>query len=98
MTVNSLLGKQLDDYRLEKLLGHGGMAQVYRAYDTRLNRYVAIKVISAPFRGEQEYIQRFEKEVQAIAQLNHPNIVTIYRYNDFDGVLYMAMQYIEGSD
>jgi serine/threonine protein kinase len=96
MTSDSLLGKQFDEYRLEKLLGHGGMARVYRAVDTRLNRYTAIKVIDAPFRNDTEYAKRFEIEAQAIAQLDHPNIVTIYRYGEVDGLLYMAMQYIEG--
>jgi len=98
VTFDSLLNKQFDEYRLEKLLGRGGMARVYRGFDTRLNRYVAIKVVDTPFKQDSEYIGRFEKEARAIAQLNHPNIVTLYRYNEVDGRLYMAMQYVEGSN
>src|SRR5262245_43694009 len=98
MSVDSLIGQQLDEYRLEKLLGHGGMARVYRGVDVKLKRHVAIKVIDAQFRQDSDYARRFELEAQAIAQLEHPNIVAIYRYGEVDGLLYMAMQYIEGSD
>jgi hypothetical protein len=63
-----------------------------------LRRYVAIKVIDAPFRAESEYTARFEREAQAIAQLEHPHIVRLYRYGEVDNMLYMAMQYIEGVD
>ncbi len=95
---DSLLGQQLDEYRLEKLLGRGGMARVYRALDTRLGRYVAIKVIDASLRADSEYALRFEREAQAIARLEHPNVVRLYRYGEAQGVLYMAMQYVEGAD
>ena len=94
----TLIGLQLDEYRLEMLLGHGGMARVYRARDTQLNRLVAVKVIDAPFRSDADYIARFRREAQAIGQLDHPNIVRLYRYGEVSGVLYMAMQYIEGRD
>ncbi len=95
---DSLLGLQLDEYRIEELLGQGGMARVYRGLDTRLNRHVAIKVIDAALRTDSEYAVRFEREAQAIAKLDHPNIVRLYRYGEAHGVLYMAMQYIEGVD
>ncbi|MCQ3931332.1 MAG: hypothetical protein DPW16_12820 [Chloroflexi bacterium] len=95
---DSLPGQMLDDYLIETLLGHGGMARVYRAWDTKVRRYVAIKVIDKSFRGEADYIERFEREAQAIGQLQHPNIVILYRYGEAEGVLYMAMQYIEGAD
>ncbi len=96
--TDDLIGRQLDEYRLEALLGHGGMARVYRALDVRLQRYVAIKVIDAPFRSDSEYANRFEREAQAIAQLEHPHIVPLYRYGEAGGLLYMAMRYIEGAD
>lgn len=95
---DNLIGRQLDEYRLEALLGRGGMARVYRALDVRLKRYAAVKVIDTPFRSDDEYLRRFELEAQAIAQLDHPAIVRIYRYGEADGLLYMAMQYVEGSD
>ncbi len=96
--IDSLLYQQLDEYRLEALLGQGGMARVYRGFDVRLKRGVAIKVIDAPFRTDPDYIIRFEREAQAIAQLKHPHIVGIYRYGEAHGVLYLAMEYIEGAD
>ncbi len=110
---HTFLGLQLDEYRLETLLGHGGMARVYRAVDTKLHRYAAIKVIgdddnATPLHTDPDYIARFEREARAIAQLEHPNIVRLYRYgeahfdeahfNEAQPVLYMAMQFIEGAD
>lgn len=94
----NLVGHQIDEYRLEALLGVGAMAWVYRAIDVRLNRYVAIKVIQTSFRDNSAYTVRFEREAQAIAQLQHPNIITLYRFGDKDGLLYLAMQYIHGAD
>ncbi len=96
--ADSMIGRQLDEYRLEGLLGQGGMARVYKGMDVRLNRAVAIKVIDTPFRADTDYIKRFEREAQAIAQLEHTHIVTLYRFGEADGLLYLAMQYIEGFD
>jgi serine/threonine protein kinase len=98
MSQQSLIGKQIDEYKLEALLGEGGMASVYRALDVRLNRYVAVKVIRANFRSMSDYTMRFEREARAVAQLEHPNIITIYRYGEVDSLLYMAMQYVDGAD
>lgn len=95
---DSLLNQQLDEYHLDTLLGQGGMARVYRGTDTRLKRYVAIKVIDTPLRRDPDYVMRFEREAQTIAQLDHPHVVRIYRYGEAKGVLYMVMQYIEGHD
>ena len=72
------------------------MANIYRGRDVRLNRTVAIKVIDTPFRQDSAYVVRFEREAQAIAHLEHPNIVRLYQYGDAYGLLYMAMEYIEG--
>lgn len=96
--ADDLLGQMLDEYRLDELLGRGGMARVYRAQDTRLERPVAIKVIDTPFRTSKEYVERFEREAQAVARLEHPNVVRIYRYGETRDLLYMAMQFIEGTD
>ncbi|MEJ2560140.1 MAG: serine/threonine-protein kinase [Anaerolineae bacterium] len=96
--TDDLLGKQLDEYHLDALLGQGGMARVYRGLDVHLKRWAAIKVIDARFRADSEYMKRFEREAQAIAQLEHPHIVRLYRYGEANGLLYMAMQYIEGAD
>ncbi len=96
MGEDVLIGRHLDEYRLEELLGRGGMARVYRAFDTRLKRWVAIKIIATPFRSDSDYMFRFEREAQAIAQLEHPNVVSVYRYGEVDDMLYIAMQYVEG--
>ncbi len=98
MITDSLLGKRLDEYEIEALLGKGGMARVYRGIDIYLQRRVAIKVIDTPFRANPDYALRFEREAQAIAQLEHPHIVRLYRYGERDGMFYMAMQYVEGAD
>ena len=95
---STLLGLQFDEYRLEALLGHGGMAKVYRALDVNLGRQAAIKIIDTPFRTDQAYVERFRLEAQAIARLEHPNVVRLYRYGQANGLLYMAMQYVDGVD
>jgi eukaryotic-like serine/threonine-protein kinase len=98
MSGDTLLGGRLNEYLLEDLLGQGGMARVYRGLDLRLQRYVAVKVIDSPYRHDSEYKQRFEREAQAVAQLDYPHIVRLYRYGEQEGLLYMVMQYVEGSD
>lgn len=98
MTQDSLIGKQLGEYRLEALLAQGGMARVYRAVDVRLQRLVVVKVIDPPRRNDPDYMMRFEREAQAISRLDHPNIVRLYRFDEQDGWLYMAMQHVAGAD
>lgn len=96
--TDDLTGKQLGEYLLESLLGQGGMARVYLATDVRLRRRAVIKVIDPPARNDPTYMQRFEREAQIIGQLDHPHIVRLYRFDEQDGWLYMAMQYVEGAD
>lgn len=98
MTDDDLIGQQLDEYQIEALLGSGGMARVYRALDGRLRRYVALKVIDTPYQADSDYLSRFQREGQAIARLEHPHIVHLYRYGEAQGLLYMAMQYVNGAD
>jgi serine/threonine protein kinase len=95
---DSLIGRHVDEYQLISLLGKGGMARVYLGLDTRLKRYVAIKIVDAPFRDRQEYRERFRREAQAVAQLQHPNVIHLYHYGEADELLYMAMPYIEGAN
>ncbi len=95
---DDLLGKQLDEYHIDEMIGQGGMARVYRGKDTNLDRNVAIKVIDSPYRSDSDHIERFKKEAKTIAQLEHPNIIRLYRYGQTEGLLYMAMQYIKGAD
>ena len=96
--TDDLVGRQFGEYRLESLLGKGGMARVYRAVDTGTNRHVVVKLIDPPFRSDPEYVARFQREAQAIAKLNHPNIIQLYRFAEQDGLLYMAMQHVDGAD
>jgi serine/threonine protein kinase len=98
MTQDELIGKQLGEYRLESLLAQGGMARIYRAVDVRLKRYVVVKVIDPPFHNDPDYVMRFEREAQAIARLDHPNIVRLFRFDEQDDWLYMAMQHVDGAD
>lgn len=98
IALDNLINQQLDEYRLDALLGQGGMARVYRGFDVRLKRSAAIKVIDTPFQANRDYMTRFEREAQAIAQLKHPHIVGVYRYGEVDNLLYIAMEYIDGAD
>lgn len=93
-----LIGSVIDDYKIEDLLGHGGMGRVYRVLDVKLNRYAAMKVLTQPTKNADIYEKRFYREAQSIAKLKHPNIVAIYRFNDKDNLYYMAMEYVDGAD
>jgi serine/threonine protein kinase len=98
MTEDKLIGKRLGEYRIEALLGQGGMARIYRATDVRLKRQAVLKLIDPPSRSDPAYVMRFEREAQIIGRLDHPHIVRLYRFDEQDGWLYMAMQHIEGAD
>lgn len=97
MGRDRFIGMQIDEYRIDALLGKGNMARIYLATDVYLGRQVAIKVISHTHQDDSEYMMRFQREARAIAQLNHPHVVQLYRYGQNDELLYMAMQYIEGA-
>lgn len=91
-----LAGQELDGYRVICLIGKGGMGRVYKAVDTRLRRFVAIKIVAPPFFLDLDYLSRFEREMHALASLNHPNVAQIYSAGRHDGVPYYAMEHIEG--
>ena len=92
-----LEGKLLNDrYKIKRLIGGGGMANVYLGDDTILNREVAIKVLKLEFANDEEFIIRFHREAQAAISLSHPNIVNIYDVGDEDNIYYMVMEYIDG--
>jgi Tol biopolymer transport system component len=88
--------EHLNHYRILGPIGQGGMGAVYAAEDTRLHRKVALKVLSILLAADPERRQRFEREAQAIAALNHPNIVTIYSVEEADGLPFLTMELIEG--
>jgi eukaryotic-like serine/threonine-protein kinase len=84
-------------YRLVKPLGSGGMADVYLAHDSILDRDVALKVMSTRYASDEEFVERFKREAQSAAALSHPNIVSIFdRGVSEDGTYYIAMEYLPG--
>jgi len=93
---NGFIGRQLGQYEIQAELGRGGMSHVYRAYQPRLHRHVAIKVIAMDITTQPNFRQRFEQEAQAIAQLSHPNIVAVYDFGEDEDVVYLVMQYVAG--
>src|SRR6478609_3821196 len=89
-------GSELAGYRVERVLGQGGMGVVYLARDTRLDRPVALKVVRAELAGDTRFRDWFLQESQLAAGLDHPSIVPVYSAGDADGVLYLAMRYVDG--
>ena len=92
------VGSTLGQYRLTELLGHGGMGVVYRAEDLRLERNVALKLLSGDVSDDARFRTRFLRESRLAASTEHPGIVPIYAAGEIDGLLYIAMRYVEGSD
>jgi serine/threonine protein kinase len=91
-------GAEFAGYRIESLIGRGGMAVVYRAEDMRLGRRVALKLLSPQLAESDQFRQRFIRESRLAASLDHPNIVPIYEAGEADGQLFIAMRYVLGSD
>jgi eukaryotic-like serine/threonine-protein kinase len=89
-------GTQLGPYEIGAALGAGGMGEVYRARDTRLERTVAIKILPSQFSVDAAHKQRFEREAKAISQLNHPHICTLHDIGSQDGIDYLVMECVEG--
>lgn len=95
--TDPLVGRLLDGrYRIEQPIARGGMATVYRAVDTRLDRQVALKIMQPSFADDPEFVRRFQREAQAAARLSDPHIVPVFDQGDDDGVLFLAMEYIPG--
>jgi serine/threonine protein kinase len=92
----SATAPQLGRYRLEEVLGHGGMALVYRAWDDELERPVAVKLLADNLARDEQLRRRFLREARTAARLAHPNIVEIYDSGELDGRLYIVMEYVEG--
>src|SRR5688572_18470563 len=89
-------GMRLGVYEIVAPAGAGGMGEVYRARDTRLNRDVALKILPAALADDLDFRARFEREAQAVAALNHPNIVTIHSVEEAEGVRFLTMEFVEG--
>lgn len=89
-------GQQVGPYQIIGQMGHGGMATIYKAYHARLDRPVAIKVMHQAFLEDQSFLARFEREARIVARLEHPNIVPIYDFADYERQPYLVMKFIEG--
>ena len=83
-------------YRVKRHLANGGMASVWCAEDLELDRSVAIKVLAERYAEDEQFVERFRREAQSAAGLNHPNIVAIYDRGVSDGAYYIAMEYLDG--
>ena len=89
---DSLIGRVLDGrYRIEARVARGGMATVYRALDTRLDRIVALKIMHQLFAEDDEFVTRFIREAKSAARLSHPNVVAVFDQGDDDGHVFLAM-------
>ncbi|MCL4787757.1 MAG: serine/threonine protein kinase [Verrucomicrobia bacterium] len=91
-----MIGASLNQYRITASIGAGGMGEVFRARDTRLNRDVAIKVLPKDFASDADRLRRFEQEAKTLAALNHPNVLTVHDAGVHEGAPYFVSELLEG--
>ena len=93
--TRDLTGKKLGEYQIIEQIGRGATSNVYKALQTKLNRYVGIKVLSPLVADEGAFRERFTREARAVAQLDHPNILPVYDFDQHDNLVYIVMQYVD---
>jgi len=91
-----MIGRTLGQYTIVEKLGQGGMAEVFKAYQPALDRYVAIKILHSMVAMDEQFLARFQHEARAVAKLRHGNIVQVYDFGSEDNVYYMVMEFIDG--
>jgi eukaryotic-like serine/threonine-protein kinase len=87
-----------DRYEVEELVGHGGMSSVYKAKDSLLERHVALKILHEQYGGDEAFVERFKREARSVAQLQHPNVVTVIDRGEENGRQYIVFEYIDGEN
>ena len=93
-----MIGSEINQYKILEKIGSGGQGTVYKALDTKLNRQAVIKILPPELTNKTANFKRFEREAQLCSQLDHPNICTIYDFQDANGIFYIAMQHVEGKN